>query len=116
MGEREAERNRERARSTKKKRRLSASVCSLFVCVLRLSTSGLAFPSPFSRCAGHPAPSLLTAPLSPPLPSLPSRRQSLKKLHHPNIVKLKEVVRENNQLFMIFEFMDSNMYELMKSR
>lgn len=42
--------------------------------------------------------------------------QSLKKLHHPNVVKLKEVVRENNQLFMVFEFMDSNMYELMKSR
>ncbi|EDQ84873.1 uncharacterized protein MONBRDRAFT_29859 [Monosiga brevicollis MX1] len=40
--------------------------------------------------------------------------KSLKKLHHPNIVKLKEVVRENNQLFMIFEFMESNMYDLMK--
>eukprot|EP00730_Choanoeca_flexa_P012684 TRINITY_DN4518_c0_g1_i1.p1 TRINITY_DN4518_c0_g1~~TRINITY_DN4518_c0_g1_i1.p1 ORF type:complete len:540 (+),score=68.39 TRINITY_DN4518_c0_g1_i1:71-1690(+) len=42
--------------------------------------------------------------------------KSLKKLHHPNIVKLKEVVRENNQLFMIFEFMESNMYDLMKNR
>lgn len=42
--------------------------------------------------------------------------QALKKLSHPNIVKLKEVIRENDYLYMVFEFMESNMYELMKAR
>lgn len=31
--------------------------------------------------------------------------QALRKLNHPNIIKLKEVVRENNELFFIFEYM-----------
>lgn len=43
-------------------------------------------------------------------------QQSLKKLHHPNIVRLRELVRENNTLYMIFEYMESNMYDLMKAR
>lgn len=30
--------------------------------------------------------------------------QSLKKLNHPKIVKLMEVVRENDELFFIFEY------------
>lgn len=34
--------------------------------------------------------------------------QALRKLNHPNIVKLKEVVRENNELFFIFEYMVSD--------
>ncbi|EGD78545.1 CMGC/RCK/MAK protein kinase [Salpingoeca rosetta] len=42
--------------------------------------------------------------------------KSLKKLHHPNIVRLRELVRENNTLYMIFEYMESNMYDLMKTR
>ena len=42
--------------------------------------------------------------------------QSLKKLNHPNIVKLKEVIRENDELFFVFEFMELNLYELMKKR
>lgn len=42
--------------------------------------------------------------------------QSLKKLNHPNIVKLKEVIRENDELFFVFEFMEGNLYELMKNR
>eukprot|EP00516_Mucochytrium_quahogii_P011279 CAMPEP_0203785966 /NCGR_PEP_ID=MMETSP0100_2-20121128/1332_1 /ASSEMBLY_ACC=CAM_ASM_000210 /TAXON_ID=96639 /ORGANISM=" , Strain NY0313808BC1" /LENGTH=577 /DNA_ID=CAMNT_0050688151 /DNA_START=305 /DNA_END=2038 /DNA_ORIENTATION=- len=41
---------------------------------------------------------------------------SLKKLNHPNIVKLKEVIRENNQLFFVFEYMSENLYETMKAR
>ncbi len=40
--------------------------------------------------------------------------KSLKKLNHPNIVKLKEVIRENDELFFVFEFMDGNLLELMK--
>mmetsp|Transcript_2992 Transcript_2992/g.6621 ORF Transcript_2992/g.6621 Transcript_2992/m.6621 type:complete len:436 (+) Transcript_2992:175-1482(+) len=39
---------------------------------------------------------------------------SLRKLIHPNIVKLKEVIRENDELFMIFEFMEGNLYEVLK--
>ena len=31
--------------------------------------------------------------------------RSLRKLGHPSIVKLKEVIRENNELFFIFEYM-----------
>eukprot|EP00929_Paragymnodinium_shiwhaense_P062003 TRINITY_DN3095_c0_g1_i1.p1 TRINITY_DN3095_c0_g1~~TRINITY_DN3095_c0_g1_i1.p1 ORF type:complete len:525 (+),score=125.79 TRINITY_DN3095_c0_g1_i1:184-1758(+) len=41
---------------------------------------------------------------------------SLRKLIHPNIVKLKEVIRENDELYMIFEHMEGNVYELMKGR
>lgn len=42
--------------------------------------------------------------------------KALKKLSHPNLVKLKEVIRENDQLHMIFEFLNENLYELMKGR
>ena len=34
--------------------------------------------------------------------------QSLKKLNHPQIVKLKEVIRENDELFFVFEYMEKN--------
>lgn len=42
--------------------------------------------------------------------------KSLRKLSHPNIMKLKEVVRENNELFFIFEYMEHNLYQIMKER
>lgn len=42
--------------------------------------------------------------------------QSLRKLNHANIVKLKEVIRENDELFFVFEFMEKNLYEMMKER
>ncbi|CAJ1949571.1 unnamed protein product [Sphenostylis stenocarpa] len=42
--------------------------------------------------------------------------QALRKMNHPNIIKLKEVVRENNELFFIFEYMDCNLYQLIKER
>jgi protein kinase len=42
--------------------------------------------------------------------------QSLRKLVHPNIVRLKEVIRENNELHMVFEFMEGNLYQMMKDR
>uniref|UniRef100_A0A4W3JAU4 non-specific serine/threonine protein kinase n=1 Tax=Callorhinchus milii TaxID=7868 RepID=A0A4W3JAU4_CALMI len=42
--------------------------------------------------------------------------KSLKKLSHANVVKLKEVVRENDQLYFIFEYMKENLYQLMKDR
>ncbi|KAL2965807.1 hypothetical protein AAZX31_16G081600 [Glycine max] len=40
----------------------------------------------------------------------------LRKMNHSNIIKLKEVVRENNELFFIFEYMDCNLYQLIKER
>ncbi|KAL3716163.1 hypothetical protein ACJRO7_007862 [Eucalyptus globulus] len=42
--------------------------------------------------------------------------KALRKLNHPHIVKLKEVVRENNELFFIFEYMECNLYQLMRER
>ena len=42
--------------------------------------------------------------------------KSLKKLTHTNVVKLKEVIRENDTLFFVFEYMHQNLYELMKER
>ncbi|GLD50802.1 serine/threonine-protein kinase MAK-like isoform X2 [Lates japonicus] len=42
--------------------------------------------------------------------------KSLKKLNHANVVKLKEVIRENDYLYFIFEYMKENLYQLMKER
>lgn len=41
---------------------------------------------------------------------------SLRRLQHANIIKLKEVVRENTELCMVFEYMEHNIYQLMKDR
>ncbi|KAH7664156.1 [RNA-polymerase]-subunit kinase protein [Dioscorea alata] len=42
--------------------------------------------------------------------------KALRRLDHCNIVKLKEIVRENNELFIIFEYMECNLYEVMRER
>ncbi|KAG1363461.1 putative Cyclin-dependent kinase F-3 [Cocos nucifera] len=42
--------------------------------------------------------------------------KSLSKMNHPNIVKLKEIVRENHELFFIFEYMEYNLYQIMRDR
>ncbi|XP_076288631.1 serine/threonine-protein kinase dyf-5 isoform X2 [Lasioglossum baleicum] len=42
--------------------------------------------------------------------------KSLKKLSHANVVKLKEVIRENDVLYFVFEYMKENLYQLMKDR
>ncbi|KAG9446060.1 hypothetical protein H6P81_012188 [Aristolochia fimbriata] len=42
--------------------------------------------------------------------------KSLCKLNHPNIVKLREIVRENHELFFIFEHMECNLYQIMRDR
>ncbi|XP_053569074.1 serine/threonine-protein kinase MAK isoform X1 [Bombina bombina] len=42
--------------------------------------------------------------------------KSLQKLNHANVVKLKEVIRENDQLYFVFEYMKENLYQLMKDR
>ncbi|XP_066953829.1 serine/threonine-protein kinase MAK isoform X2 [Macrobrachium rosenbergii] len=41
--------------------------------------------------------------------------KSLKKLSHANVVKLKEVIRENDTLYFVFEYMKENLYQLMKN-
>ncbi|KAJ3680700.1 hypothetical protein LUZ60_016978 [Juncus effusus] len=42
--------------------------------------------------------------------------KSLRRMNHPNIVKLKEVIREHDILFFVMEYMDCNLYQLMKDR
>ncbi|KAI9139588.1 kinase-like domain-containing protein [Paraphysoderma sedebokerense] len=42
--------------------------------------------------------------------------KSLRKLVHPNIVRLKEVIRENEKLYFVFEFMEENLYQSLKTR
>jgi len=42
--------------------------------------------------------------------------KSLRKLNHPNIVKLKEVLRVNDELNFVFEFLEQNTYQLIKDR
>ncbi|XP_039257269.2 uncharacterized protein LOC120333933 isoform X2 [Styela clava] len=42
--------------------------------------------------------------------------KALKKLSHVNVIKLKEVVRENDNLYFVFEYMRENLYQLMKDR
>lgn len=41
--------------------------------------------------------------------------QALRKLNHSNIVKLKEVIRENNELHFVFEYMKENLYQTMSA-
>jgi serine/threonine protein kinase len=40
--------------------------------------------------------------------------KSLRKLNHENIVKLKEVIRTNNDLYFVFEYCEKTLYEVMK--
>jgi protein kinase len=42
--------------------------------------------------------------------------RSLRKLSHPSIVKLKEVIRENDELFFVFEYLERNLYEMCRAR
>lgn len=42
--------------------------------------------------------------------------QSLKKLNHANLIKLREVIRENDTLYFVFEYMKENLYQLMRSQ
>jgi hypothetical protein len=40
--------------------------------------------------------------------------KSLRKMNNVNIIKLKEVIRVNDDLYFVFDFMDNNVYEVMK--
>lgn len=38
--------------------------------------------------------------------------KSLRKLNHSNIIKLKEVLLVADELYMVFEYLDYNLYEV----
>eukprot|EP01061_Rhynchopus_euleeides_P026912 TRINITY_DN43802_c0_g1_i1.p2 TRINITY_DN43802_c0_g1~~TRINITY_DN43802_c0_g1_i1.p2 ORF type:complete len:191 (+),score=39.85 TRINITY_DN43802_c0_g1_i1:168-740(+) len=42
--------------------------------------------------------------------------KSLKKLSHQNIIKLKEVIRENDELFFIFDYCENNLFQVMSNQ
>lgn len=39
----------------------------------------------------------------------------MRKFNHPNIIKLKEVVKTNDELNLIFEYLDQDIYKLYTS-
>lgn len=41
---------------------------------------------------------------------------ALKRLNHPNVILLKEVIREENHLYLVFEHMEENLYQLIRSQ
>ncbi|VDN14806.1 unnamed protein product [Dibothriocephalus latus] len=45
-----------------------------------------------------------------------SSSKTLKRLEHPSIIRLREVIREKDELFFVFEYMKENLYEMMKRR
>lgn len=40
----------------------------------------------------------------------------LTKLHHPNIVQLLELVKKDNQLYFVFEYLNRNVYQLQQEK
>jgi len=42
--------------------------------------------------------------------------KSLNSLKHENIIKIKEMIREDDILYMVFEYMESNLYDLMQKK
>ncbi|KAF4662800.1 hypothetical protein FOZ61_002169 [Perkinsus olseni] len=42
--------------------------------------------------------------------------RSLRKLTHPHIVKLREVIREADELHLVFEYLEMNLYQLLKNK
>ena len=36
----------------------------------------------------------------------------LRKFNHPNIIKLKEVVKAQDELYLVFEYLDQDIYKL----
>lgn len=41
---------------------------------------------------------------------------ALKSLNHPNVILLKEVIRENNNLYLVFDYMEQNLYQLIRTQ
>ncbi len=42
--------------------------------------------------------------------------RALRSLAHPNIIKLHEVIRSDNMLHLVFEFIERNLYQVTKKR
>ena len=42
--------------------------------------------------------------------------KSLMKLNHPNIVQLHEVIKHKSELYLVFEYLDRSIYQLLKDR
>jgi len=42
--------------------------------------------------------------------------KSLKKLSHTNVIKLREVIRVKDELNFVFDFLDKNLYDVIKVR
>ena len=42
--------------------------------------------------------------------------RSLRKFAHVNVIKLREVVREKDYLYLMFDYMKENLYEMTKGR
>lgn len=84
---------------------------TLYMYLLFVSNSS-PFP-PFSIL--FPLTNLLPSPPHSPPPSSP-HAQSLMKLKHANIIRLREVIREDNKLYFVFEYMKENLYEMIKHR
>ena len=42
--------------------------------------------------------------------------KSLRRLNHKSIVKLKEVIRVNDDLYFVFEYLEQNVYQMIKDR
>jgi len=36
----------------------------------------------------------------------------LRKLNHMNIIKLKEVIKKNDELYFVFEYLEQNLFQL----
>lgn len=45
-----------------------------------------------------------------------SEVKALRKMNHPNIIKLKEVVRVINEAYFVFEYIEKDLYKLMTER
>jgi len=37
--------------------------------------------------------------------------KALRRLNHPNIIKLREVLRVNDDLYLVFDYMDGNVFD-----
>jgi len=40
--------------------------------------------------------------------------KALRKLNHHNIIRLKEVLRVGEDLYLVFDFMDGNVFQLLR--
>ena len=45
-----------------------------------------------------------------------SEIKALKKLNHKNIIKLKEVSRKNDEMFIVYEYCENNLYQEIQKR